>query len=80
MKRRFKRKDTARQGAMASKGSKGSAKAKGSVAASADLGGEGPAAAKQKDIAHKVYKQLRKGMAVAQMVPEADKLVSPQRC
>ena len=58
---------------MASKGSKGRAKAKGSVAASADLGA--PAAAKQEDIAHKLYKQLKKRMAIAQMVPEADKLV-----
>ena len=63
---------------MASKGSKGRAKAKGSVAASADSGGAASAAGKQDDIAHKLYKQLKKRMAVAQMVPEADKLVSPQ--
>ena len=64
-------------GAMASKGSKGRAKAKASVAASADDGGQASAAAKQ-DTAHKLYKQLKKRIAVAQLVPEADRLVSPQ--
>ena len=59
---------------MASNGSKG--RSKGSEAASADPGGQASAAAKPEDTAHKLYKQLKKPMAIAQMVPEADKLVS----
>ena len=60
---------------MTSQRSKGKAKARGCVAASADSGGAASVAAKQDDTLHKLYK---KRMAVAQLVPEADKLVSPQ--
>ena len=65
---------------MASKRSKGRAEAKGSVAASTDFGEAVSAAAKHGDTAHKLYKQLKKRMATAQLVLEADRLVSPQRC
>ena len=60
---------------MTSQRSKGRAKAKGCVA---DSGGAASIAAKQDDTLQKLYKQLKKRMAVAQLVPEADKLVSPQ--
>ena len=57
--------------------SNGRAKAKGSVTASVDSGGVASAAAKQEDIGHELLKQGM--MTIEQMVPEADKLVSPQR-
>ena len=53
---------------------------KGSVTDSAGSGGAASAAAEQEDVAHTLYKQLEQGMAIAPMAPEADKLVSSQRC
>ena len=56
--------------------SNGRAKAKGSVTASVDSEGVASAAAKPEDISHE---QLKQGMMTfEQMLPEADKLVSPQ--